>query len=168
MAATISATRDDGLRRPWGAIVAFLLPALTIYVAFTAYPVVRTLWNSAHKVLPRREIFVGLENYIDARAGRDLLARGAQHHHLGVDLAARRSLGRADPRACALRQGAGRALLPHRLVHAGADVLHRRRHSLGLDLQFRLGSGERRAARDRARRAGRKPGSAIPTPRCPH
>ena len=55
--------RDDGLRRPWGAIVAFLLPALTIYVAFTAYPVVRTLWNSAHKVLPRREVFVGLENY---------------------------------------------------------------------------------------------------------
>ena len=25
--------RDDGLRRPWGAIIAFLLPALTIYVA---------------------------------------------------------------------------------------------------------------------------------------
>jgi ABC-type sugar transport system permease subunit len=33
-------------------------------VAFTAYPVVRTLWNSAHKVLPRREVFVGLENYV--------------------------------------------------------------------------------------------------------
>jgi len=47
----------DGLRRPWGAIVAFLLPALTIYVAFTAYPVVRTFWNSLHKVLPRRELF---------------------------------------------------------------------------------------------------------------
>jgi ABC-type sugar transport system permease subunit len=64
MAASTSATRDDGLRRPWGAIIAFLLPALTIYVAFTAYPVVRTLWNSAHKVLPRREVFVGLENYV--------------------------------------------------------------------------------------------------------
>ncbi len=60
----ITATRDDGLRRPWGAIAVFLLPALTIYVAFTAYPVVRTLWNSFHTVLPRREVYVGLENYI--------------------------------------------------------------------------------------------------------
>src|ERR1700741_279685 len=65
MAIDNSTTRDDGLRRPWGTIVAFLLPALTIYLAFTAYPVVRTLWNSAHKVLPRREGFVGLENYIE-------------------------------------------------------------------------------------------------------
>ena len=64
MATSISSARDDGLRRPWGAIAAFLLPALTVYVAFTAYPVVRTLWNSAHKVLPRREIFIGLENYV--------------------------------------------------------------------------------------------------------
>jgi multiple sugar transport system permease protein/raffinose/stachyose/melibiose transport system permease protein len=64
MTASTSITRGDGLRRPWGAIVAFLLPALTIYVAFTAYPVVRTLWNSAHKVLPRREIFIGLDNYV--------------------------------------------------------------------------------------------------------
>jgi ABC-type sugar transport system permease subunit len=52
-----------GTATPWGTIVAFLLPALTIYVAFTAYPVVRTFWNSFHKVLPRREDFVGLENY---------------------------------------------------------------------------------------------------------
>ena len=61
--ASTSATHD-GLRRPWGAIVAFLLPALTIYLAFTAYPVVRTLWNSAHKVLPRRDVFIGIENYV--------------------------------------------------------------------------------------------------------
>ncbi len=57
--------RDDGLSRPWGAILAFLLPALTIYLAFTAYPVVRTFWNSFHKVLPRREEFVGFENYAE-------------------------------------------------------------------------------------------------------
>ena len=63
MAAGSSSMRDDGLRRPWGAIIAFLLPALTIYVAFTAYPVVRTQWNSLHRVLPRREVFVGFENY---------------------------------------------------------------------------------------------------------
>jgi len=49
--------------RPWGAISVFLLPALTIYMAFTAYPFVRTLWNSVHVVLPRKENFVGLSNY---------------------------------------------------------------------------------------------------------
>jgi multiple sugar transport system permease protein/raffinose/stachyose/melibiose transport system permease protein len=57
--------------RPWGAILAFLLPALTLYAAFTAYPVVRTVWNSFHKVLPRREEFVGLQNY--AELARDEL-----------------------------------------------------------------------------------------------
>ena len=49
--------------RPYGTIFAFLLPALTLYTAFTAYPFFRTLWNSFHKVLPRRSEFVGLENY---------------------------------------------------------------------------------------------------------
>ncbi len=50
-------------RQPWGAIVAFLLPAFTIYTALTAYPVFRTLWNSFHKVLPKSDEFVGLANY---------------------------------------------------------------------------------------------------------
>ncbi|MCC7271149.1 MAG: sugar ABC transporter permease [Alphaproteobacteria bacterium] len=59
------AHRDDGLRKPWGTIVAFLLPAVTIYVALTAYPAVRTLWNSFHKVLPRRDEYVGLANYVE-------------------------------------------------------------------------------------------------------
>ncbi len=57
--------RDDGLRRPWGTMIAFLLPALTIYTALTAYPAIRTLWNSFHKVLPRREEFIGLANYAE-------------------------------------------------------------------------------------------------------
>lgn len=57
--------RDVGLKRPWGTIVAFLLPALTLYVGFTAYPAVRTLWNSFHRVLPRREEFVGFANYAE-------------------------------------------------------------------------------------------------------
>jgi len=51
------------VRQPWGTIVAFLLPALTFYVALTAYPAIRTLWNSFHRVLPRREEFVGIANY---------------------------------------------------------------------------------------------------------
>jgi multiple sugar transport system permease protein/raffinose/stachyose/melibiose transport system permease protein len=53
------------LSRPMGAIVSFLLPAMTVYVAFTAYPVLRTLYNSFHHVLPGRpNVFIGSENYI--------------------------------------------------------------------------------------------------------
>ena len=50
-------------RQPWGAILAFLLPAFTVYTALTAYPVLRTFWNSFHKVLPRNEEYLGLANY---------------------------------------------------------------------------------------------------------
>ncbi|MFM9937910.1 MAG: carbohydrate ABC transporter permease [Hyphomicrobiaceae bacterium] len=58
-------SRDDDVHRPWGTIIAFLLPALTLYVGFTAYPAIRTLWNSFHRVLPRKEEFVGLANYTE-------------------------------------------------------------------------------------------------------
>ena len=51
------------LRRPWGTIIAFLLPALTIYAVFTAYPVARTFYNSFHSVLPARVTWIGLANY---------------------------------------------------------------------------------------------------------
>jgi ABC-type sugar transport system permease subunit len=54
---------EAGPRRPWGAILAFLMPALILYAAFTAYPFFRTLWNSVHTVLPRRSEFVGVDNY---------------------------------------------------------------------------------------------------------
>jgi len=57
--------RSDGIRQPVGTIIAFLLPALTIYVAFPAYPAIRTFWNSFHIVLPRREEFIGLANYVE-------------------------------------------------------------------------------------------------------
>jgi ABC-type sugar transport system permease subunit len=59
------AKRDDGQRQPWGTITVFLLPALTFYVTLTAYPAVKTLWNSFHTVLPRGEEFVGLANYAE-------------------------------------------------------------------------------------------------------
>ena len=64
-AASAGKVHDSGLRKPWGTITAFLLPALTVYVAFTAYPAFRTIWNSFHKVLPRREEAVGLANYAE-------------------------------------------------------------------------------------------------------
>ena len=70
MADTESAARARALplpsaeRQPWGAIIAFLLPAFKIYTALTAYPVFRTLWNRFHTVLPRKEEFIGLANYV--------------------------------------------------------------------------------------------------------
>lgn len=57
--------KQKDLSQPLGAIVTFLLPALTIYVLFTAYPVIRTIYNSFHEVLPGRGTeFLGLQNYI--------------------------------------------------------------------------------------------------------
>ncbi|MEZ0214458.1 MAG: carbohydrate ABC transporter permease [Xanthobacteraceae bacterium] len=73
-----STTADSGLRRPWGAIVAFLLPALVFYVTLTAYPALRTAWNSFHTVLPRRELFVGIDNYV-ALAGDAIFWRAVQN-----------------------------------------------------------------------------------------
>jgi multiple sugar transport system permease protein/raffinose/stachyose/melibiose transport system permease protein len=65
-------TRASPDRQPWGAITAFLLPALTVYAALTAYPVLRTFWNSFHRVLPRKDDeLVGLANY--AELARDEL-----------------------------------------------------------------------------------------------
>jgi ABC-type sugar transport system permease subunit len=50
-------------RQPWASILVFLLPAFTIYTLFTAYPALRTLWNSFHEVLPRGDAYVGFANY---------------------------------------------------------------------------------------------------------
>lgn len=52
-------------RPAWGAIVPFLLPAAVFYLGLTAYPVIRTVWNSVHEVLPRREIYVGGAHYAE-------------------------------------------------------------------------------------------------------
>jgi ABC-type sugar transport system permease subunit len=70
--------RVRGDRQPWGAILAFLLPAFTVYTALTVYPVVRTFWNSFHKVLPRAETFVGLDNYA-ALAQDDIFWRSVKN-----------------------------------------------------------------------------------------
>ena len=65
-------------RPPWGAILAFLLPAFTVYTALTAYPVLRTFWNSFHKVLPRNEEYLGLANYA-ALAQDDIFWRAVRN-----------------------------------------------------------------------------------------
>jgi multiple sugar transport system permease protein/raffinose/stachyose/melibiose transport system permease protein len=67
-------------RQPWGAITAFLLPALTVYVGLTAYPVIRTIYNSVHKVLPRREDeFVGPSNYVALLTGDEIFWRSVRN-----------------------------------------------------------------------------------------
>lgn len=51
--------------RPIGSITVFLLPALTIYLLFTAYPVILTIFDSFHYVVPRAaDKFIGLRNYV--------------------------------------------------------------------------------------------------------
>jgi multiple sugar transport system permease protein/raffinose/stachyose/melibiose transport system permease protein len=52
-------------RPAWGAVIPFLLPAAVFYLGLTAYPVVRTVWNSVHEVLPRRETWVGGTHYAE-------------------------------------------------------------------------------------------------------
>lgn len=65
-------------RQPWGTIIAFLLPALTIYAIFTAYPVLRTFYNSVHKVLPQHVTWVGFANY-DALLTDDIFWRAVRN-----------------------------------------------------------------------------------------
>ncbi|MCC7283251.1 MAG: sugar ABC transporter permease [Acetobacteraceae bacterium] len=61
----MSAARPPRAGEPpaWGAILPFLLPAALFYLGLTAYPVVRTIWNSVHEVLPAGERFIGGDNY---------------------------------------------------------------------------------------------------------
>ena len=67
-------------RQPWGAITAFLLPALTVYVAFTAYPVLRTIFNSFHKVLPNKaDEFLGTANYAELLFRDDIFWRSVRN-----------------------------------------------------------------------------------------
>jgi raffinose/stachyose/melibiose transport system permease protein len=58
-------SQAGALSRPWGTIAVFLLPSLVIYAGFTAYPALRTIWNSFHRVLPRSDEVVGLANYAE-------------------------------------------------------------------------------------------------------
>ena len=64
--------------RHTGTVLALLLPALLVYAAFTAYPVVRTLWNSLHHVLPKGSEWVGLRHFIEL-AQDDLMWRAVRN-----------------------------------------------------------------------------------------
>ncbi len=67
--------RLDGLRarwrlaaedNSWGVVMTFLMPALLFYLLFTAYPILRTFYNSVQLIRPHQpDTFVGLANYIE-------------------------------------------------------------------------------------------------------
>lgn len=52
-------------RPAWAAIVPFLVPAAVFYLGLTAYPVMHTIWNSVHEVLPAGDAFVGAAHYAE-------------------------------------------------------------------------------------------------------
>ncbi len=67
---------DDVIGTAWGAVTVFLTPVLLMYAAFTAYPVVRTFYNSLHVVRPGgREDFVGLDNFIELLTDDDIFVQ---------------------------------------------------------------------------------------------
>lgn len=50
----------------WNTVAIFLFPALLVFAAFTAYPAIRTFYNSVHAVLPNQAPeFIGLRNYTE-------------------------------------------------------------------------------------------------------
>jgi ABC-type sugar transport system permease subunit len=56
----------DPTKTSWPVLMLFLTPALLMYAAFTAYPVIRTFYNSLHLIRPRgADEFVGLANYVE-------------------------------------------------------------------------------------------------------
>jgi len=56
------ASTEEG--QAWGAIMAFLAPALAFFLLFTAYPIAKTVYNSFHTIRPNQpDTFVGFGNY---------------------------------------------------------------------------------------------------------
>lgn len=90
-------------RPNWNAVLAFLLPALTVYSALTAYPVLRTFWNSVHRVLPNRpDTFVGLTNYLALLGSDDIFWRAVRNSLVWAAIAPPLEVGAALLLALAL------------------------------------------------------------------
>ena len=71
---------DDALTTAYGAVMMFLTPALLVYATFTAYPVLRTFWNSVHIIRPGgRTEFVGLQHYIELFTQDDIFFRAVSN-----------------------------------------------------------------------------------------
>ena len=119
--------------------------AAALRCVFTVYPVLRTFYNSVHydRAAERRTSSSASGNFSDVLTADPCSGRRSRNTAIftvvgTVADVARRPAARPVP----VRQRAARALPAGRLVHAGPDVLRRRRHHLGVDLRLRLGAGE--------------------------
>jgi len=62
---------------PWGVIMTFMAPALLMYAVFTAYPVIRTFYNSVLRIQPLvGDQYIGLQNFTEL-LGADAIFRKA-------------------------------------------------------------------------------------------
>ena len=133
-------------------IVAFVLPALLLYILFVLYPIVQAAFYSLYdwNGLGPLSKFVGLDNY------RRLFADGVFHmaisHNLTIALLSlciqlpfALGCGVADS-----RQHAGPGAVSHHLLSAVRAFRSRHRHRLGLHLP----AGERLDQHAPGRRAG--------------
>jgi ABC-type sugar transport system permease subunit len=60
------APEADARRAAPGVVLALVGPAVLIYLCFTLYPVLRTIWNSVHTIKgPHVQPFVGLANFTE-------------------------------------------------------------------------------------------------------
>lgn len=60
-------TRGRVARRPWGAILLFIAPAMIFFAMFVLYPLLATIYYSFHNIVPiggeLKTVFAGLGNY---------------------------------------------------------------------------------------------------------
>lgn len=62
--------RAQAAETPWGAVSAFLLPAMVLFALLTAWPILQTLYNSFHQIRPNQgDVFIGLQNYTELLTG---------------------------------------------------------------------------------------------------
>ena len=155
------------LRTPWRAVTLFLLPALTLYVAFTAYPVVRTLWNSLHVVLPNKRRVRRPRQLRRARARTTIFWRAVRNtliwactsplFEVSIGLLLALALYAKVPGARFFRIAWFTPVLMSYVVVGD---------HLGLDLQLRLGRREHALRALGLGSRGRAPGSASRRRRC--
>lgn len=66
----VSRLRERAQDTPWGVIMAFLAPALALYLLLTAWPILKTFYNSVHLIQPNQtDQFVGFANYVGLLTG---------------------------------------------------------------------------------------------------
>ena len=146
----------------WPVLAAVPGPALLIYAGMTAYPALRTFYDSLFTIDdPTAPEFAGLPT--TRRFGRTTTFWRAVLNTLIWSVAAP-VLDVGDRPAAGVVpvcQGAVRPVPAHRLVHPGAAVLRGRRDPVAMDLQLRLGRGEPGCCARSGSAAWRRPGSAT-------